>query len=165
MPSNNVLSIGVGRPRTPSGLRAYQTSDTRAEPRMPCVPVPPPPKHLDKAERAIWARMKAIVDPLHIFSEVDVFAFQNMVSAVATLEAADAVLRREGLTMLHDTGRSVVTKVRPEVAIKAKFHTLVMVWCAKFGISPSDRSRVTSLPDKDRGDPTGRREKMAQFGG
>lgn len=162
---NNVTKLGSGRARKPSALRARQTPATRNEPKPERAQVPAPPTGLNEDERSAWLDLKALVDPLGVFTAADLVAFEAMVTALSTARQAQAVLRREGITFEGIGSREqVVVKARPEVAILLNAQKALMLWMSRFGLSPSDRSRVTQAPEMSEFE-RARAKRIQEFGG
>ncbi len=85
------------------------------------VKVPPPPRDIPAAERAIWRRLAAEV-PSGVFTTADATAFRALVHAVAMAEAPPA-----GTTD----------------SAQIHWNRLAQSWLGKFGLTPLDRERVS----------------------
>lgn len=155
--------VGRGKPRKPAALRAKSKKAERDAALAEAKPVPPPPAGLTEHERAAWTDLKAIVDPLGVFTPADRVAFEQLVLNLAMiLEARDA-LRENGLTVEGDRG----PKQRPEVQVILTAQKNLWYGLSRFGLSPSDRSRVDGgvTPPGESEFERARRLKLERFGG
>lgn len=131
----------AGRPRTPTQLKvlAGTSRADRSNPREPgltAAPLPPPPRGISRDERASWLDLAALIDPMRVATAADVVAFRGMVEDHATLRALRRALKS-----------GVVTKgrVHPAVSSVAVYRKLMFAHLARWGLTPADRSRVSTL--------------------
>jgi P27 family predicted phage terminase small subunit len=127
-----------------------------AEP-MPKAGIPEMPANLSRAGKVAWNRYVTLLTELGILTVSDGPALQCLSEATADLAAARQALRERGSLTYATTTRSAGLMHRPwpEVALVAESDHRLMIWLAKFGLSPVDRARV-SIVGKDYPDPNAR---------
>jgi len=126
------MSHAGGRPRLPRSERAIRgTSKKSREEKYLAgtavgysTRVPPPPKKLSSAERAVWVEVAAAVDSLHVFAVSDTLAFRLLVEAITVERALYA---------------------RGAWAEWGKATGVVLRLFGSFGLTPSDRHRVAAV--------------------
>lgn len=160
MPAGALRPVPAGgRPRKPTALKelagtARKDRANVAEPRLQPCPIPPPPDDLTPTEREAWLELAAVVDPMRIATRADLEAFRQMVLAVAIVADARASLRAAGTVVLEEqTKAGTQVRARPEINIIATYQKLVLYHFSRWGLTPSDRSRVSSLAEEVRDDP------------
>lgn len=109
------------------------------EPR-PRPGAPTCPRWLPREAKAEWRRIVPELARLGLLSIVDRAALVVYVQAWSDLVSSRAVLAREGSVFKTKTG---YLGPRPEVAIANKAARTIMQSCALFGLSPSDRGRMS----------------------
>lgn len=115
-------------------------------------PPPKPPAHLTARAKRLWRELMEEFGEIGLITGPDRYTFATYVQATARAIEAEEVLSREG-QMVNEP---IVTrsgnisgqrrKAHPMVQAALKWHALAMQSAAKFGLNPSDRSRV-SLPE------------------
>jgi phage terminase small subunit len=160
MSSETTVFMGRGKPRKPAALRAKAKKAEREAALAAARPIPPPPKGLTEHERVAWAELKAILEPLGVFTPADSVAFEQLVINLAMIKQAWASLREGDVT--EDGPRG--PRQRPEVQVIHSAQKMLFFGLGRFGLTPSDRSRVESSPLRGDNSPTGRRAKIAEFG-
>ena len=152
----------MARPRKPTHLKivtgTLRRDRTNANEPTPRRTRPKPPAHLSDFGRAAWTEIAAIADTLGVLTAGDVLALEGLAEAVGDLRAARASLAEalvyEGATVAEGGARFYWTsgaggpmrRPRPELAAIADADRRVCSWVARFGLSPSDRSKVTAAP-------------------
>jgi phage terminase small subunit len=155
-----LTGLGItGRPRKPTFVKALQgtlapTRTNLREPRLSPATIPEPPADLSDFERKAWTELAAVINPMQIATASDLYAFRLFVQAAGVLASLRQSLREHAGGMpIHAmptrSGEQVVA--RPEVDQIAKFQKLCLLHLVRWGLSPSDRSRVTALSGNDSG--------------
>lgn len=170
----------MARPRKPTHLKVVAGTDqpcrtNKKEPK-PRRERPSPPAHLSDKAKTAWGAAAVILDRMGVLTEADGFALEGLCEALADLHQARSSLARPiiGRRLDKETGEEnvwtiaeagelryvsfgkdgVMVRQRPEVAMIADADRRVSMWLAKFGLTPADRSRVSSSKD-DGDDPFG----------
>jgi P27 family predicted phage terminase small subunit len=138
----------------PTALKLYK-GETRTE-RLnknepkPKLTAPVCPDYLDIDARKVWDELAPKLERLGILTEIDGLAFTAL-----CIEWSEYIRLR---TMEGDsiqTFESGATQVAPQVSISHKCLTQLMKLFAAFGLTPSDRGRLSISPvsdDDDMGD-------------
>jgi len=95
-----------------------------------------PPDHLPSYVQEVW---RELVEPLAgaaILDRVDAPALEAMSRAVARWRMAEAEVDAEGMFWVLPTGHK---QAHPGIAIAQKAQAEYRSWCARFGLTPSDR--------------------------
>lgn len=95
-----------------------------------------PPDHLPSAARLVWSEL---VDPMRgtaILDRVDSPALEAMTRCVLRWREAEGILDVEGLFVASPNGYRVA---HPAIAVAQKAQSEYRNWCARFGLTPSDR--------------------------
>lgn len=156
----------MARPRTPSYLKVVRGTDrpdraNAAEPK-PRRERPSPPSHLSDRGKAAWAEVSLLTDGMGVLTEADLIALEGFAETIGSIRAAYASLALP-MTMEDEDGTlktiaeageryywsGPMRRSRPELSDIADLERRLAMWCAKFGLSPADRSRVSSAPKKD----------------
>ena len=88
-----------------------------------------------------------------VLTLADKLALENLCEAVADLRnARDALAARRDLVYKSTTMTGVMHRPYPEVAMVADADRRVAMWLSRFGLTPSDRAKVTAA-DKIEEDP------------
>lgn len=115
------------------------------EPRLEVTKLGKPPSDLNPDEVTLWHELRDLVDPLKVTTKADVLAFRSMVECAAMIRSLRGSLAKAGT--LLDVGKMV--RVRPEVGSISTYQKLLLVHFSRWGLTPSDRQRVSSLEDAD----------------
>ncbi len=91
----------------------------------PGAKVPPPPRHLDAAQRAIWAELARAVEAIGTFMPSDLAAFRQAVRTVARAEACPLDAAPSAAGRLEQAAASAL---------------------AAFGLTPAARERLRVAP-------------------
>jgi len=128
----------------PTRLRLLQGNPSKRplnkrEPR-PADRAPTRPGWLLPEAKREWSRMVPALLRLGLLSEVDRAALASYCQWWARWVQAEKILTEQGLTFETPNG---YVQQRPEVAISHKAAGMVKAYLQKFGLSPSDRSRLS----------------------
>jgi phage terminase small subunit len=160
--TTNVTNIGQGRRRVPTEIKRRNgtlnaTRDNPREPKLPIIEIPPAPKGLGDFERDAWNELREVINPLRTTANTDLIAFELLVDALALARRCSAVIRTEGTTMTEmGASKQLKVRTRPEVNVLLNAQKVVWYGLSRFGCSPADRSRVSSMPEP--GDASGEDE-------
>lgn len=126
-------------PAIPDSLKAVRGTLKKnrvnpAQPKLDPAFLPPPPDDLAADEKAIWARLAMVIDPMRVATVADVECFTILVYSVAL---AHRVRRNRKA--------STTEKVLAWKHARSAF--------TDFGISPSSRSKVSAAPATSKTDP------------
>lgn len=95
-----------------------------------------PPAHLPSAARQVW---RELVEPMMggaLLDRVDAPALEAMTRSVLRWREAEQILDVEGLFVASPNGYRVA---HPAIAVAQKAQAEYRSWCARFGLTPSDR--------------------------
>jgi len=151
----------TGRPRKPTALKlVIGNRDKRwrneREPKPPRGR-PKPPRHLSSRAREAWEYLSEVLDNMGVLTLADKLALESLCEAVADLRnARDALAARGDVTYETVTMTGILHRAYPEVAMVADCDRRVRMWMASFGLTPADRSRVSSAAKTDENDPAAR---------
>jgi P27 family predicted phage terminase small subunit len=118
----------------------------------------------DRAKVA-YGRVSVILDRMGVLTEADGMALEAMCEAYADLCEARAQLRRAiehagepvanagSLTYVTDGKSGPMARNRPELATISDADNRLRAWMTKFGMTPADRSRVSSVDGETQADP------------
>lgn len=156
----------MARPRKPDYLkviagtaRPHRMNKDAPTPAREC---PPPPPHISDKAKSAWMEAAAIADRMGVLTGADVLALEMLAEAIADIRAARASLASPMIMRSKDSngneveeivseagdryywthGTSAMKRARPEIADISDADRRIAMWCAKFGMSPSDRARV-----------------------
>lgn len=105
---------------------------------------PTPPIELSPTALAEWQRITPILDRSRVLTEADGAALAIYCETFAEWIDATRRVRRQGMLLPTAAGG---LKVNPLAAVAAKARTDAARLLTEFGLTPSSRSRVTTLPD------------------
>lgn len=95
-----------------------------------------PPTHLPSAAQSIW---RELVEPMMgaaVLDRVDAPALEAMTRSVLRWREAEQLLDVEGLFIASPNGYKIA---HPAIAVAQKAQAEYRSWCARFGLTPSDR--------------------------
>ncbi len=101
------------------------------------------PSHFGKEQKAAWALHLRLLGPMRVLTVADAGALEAMCLAYVTLVEAYRQLRVDGLTVKTVMG----LRKHPAAGIAAESNRIYQSWLARFGLSPADRSRVSTVPE------------------
>lgn len=157
----------AGRPRKPTHLKVVAGTDqpcrtNKKEPK-PARERPSPPAWISDHATVVWGEACAILDKMGVLTGADVFAMIGLCECIADLRRARASLARDMVigegshvaivakggdeTYISVGKTGALVKARPEVAMIADADRRMAMWLSKFGLSPADRSRVSTIGD------------------
>ena len=146
------IQLGGGRPRKPTTLKKLAGTQRKdrlntAEPRLAPISLPDPPAGLTPHERAAWAELKDLVDPMAIATAADVVAFRAMVETAGMLADLRKSYVEAGAepVIVEETKAGAQLRTRPEVLSIPTYQKLLMLHFARWGLAPADRQRVSAL--------------------
>ncbi len=125
----------------------------RTNPNMPTPEegAPPTPRDLAPDELAAWKMLVKDLTALHVLSPQDGAALKMLAVTYARWERLVTVLREEG-HVYRTKSKSGVSMIRPrpEVVLERRAFQQFNILAGKFGLTPSDRQRVSTIPNKKR---------------
>ena len=140
-----------GRPPKPLELKVLHGTD-RAD-RRPANPVKVAPKKvscpkwLDKIASKEWRRIVKLLYSLKLVTELDVAALASYCNSYSLLQKAQEEIDARGLIITTTEGNLIQN---PAVGIVNTQKKMINTFCSKFGLSPSDRSRLEIPQDNDK---------------
>lgn len=140
----------MARPRKPTRLKVIQgtAQNCRLNPDEPQFPagIPAPPSHLSQAAREFWLELSELMASRGIIGIADGRSMECMAETYAELRAARAALAKYGAHTYETSNGSGSTMYRayPEVGIVSDCDRRLALWFSRFGLTPADRSRVSS---------------------
>lgn len=149
--------VGGRGNRKPIEIKIAQGSlnSTREAKNYPVLPkgVPLPPAWLTDAQRAVWLRLAQCVAPMYITTEADVVAFEAFVNVMVDIQVARASLEMHGNAIFTETESKYGTtiKTRPEWKVLSDLDKRMLTYLSRFGMTPADRGRVSSLKPQGKG--------------
>lgn len=158
----------AGRNPKPSGLKILEGTN-RPDRMNPDEPTPPaiavgasPPSWLqDRRARAYWRELVPILSEARMLAMTDTTALVILAKAYGRWRAYEDFLEEHGETYDSKAGSakkaetesapttsasSQMLRPRPEVAMRDKAEDRLVFLLGKFGMTPSDRARVSALP-------------------
>lgn len=158
---------GAGRKRLPTRMKiingSFNPSDDRYrkfEPNVHEVRVPPPPDHLTGHQKWAWGKFAEVLEPNRVTTAEDFASLEQLACAYS-----DMVLLRQSIRKWQEENRTdalvyeVVYKggverhVLPELRALDAVDKKLLTLLARFGLTPSDRSRVMMRPGGVSADP------------
>jgi len=158
---SGVHAVPAGRPPKPTRLKlvsgTYRPDRSNPSEPMPKAGIPEMPANLSRAGKVAWNRYVILLSELGTLTVSDGPALACLAETAADLDAARQALRDRGGLTYSTTTRSAGLMHRPwpEVALVAESDHRLMTWLAKFGLSPADRAKVSTV-SKDSPDPNSR---------
>ena len=148
------LAVASGGTRKPTKLKELSGTNRKdranpREPKLQPVPIGEPPEDLTEFEMAAWVELRVVVDPMTIATAADLTAFRQMVEDVGMLASLrKSFIDAGGLPVYSEmtkTGEQL--RMRPEVYSIPTYRKLVLLHFARWGLTPADRARVSTLSD------------------
>jgi P27 family predicted phage terminase small subunit len=139
--------MAAGRPPKPTALKALQGNPGKrplngAEP-QPSADIPEPPVTLKGEGRAEWRRVVPELARLGLVTKVDRAYLVAYCSAWGTFEAARIAMAEHGPLV---NGRDGNLVKNPAAQVMRDAADMMIKFGARFGLSPSDRSRLAVTP-------------------
>jgi phage terminase small subunit len=149
----------AGRPRKPTPLHLIEGHGMKAAQRSAAGEPPPAPvvlacpAHLDDGERKAWEYLADLAGGMKITSREDVAAMEMLACAWAQRDELQAYFRKlradggdgDGDVYVYETitkDGSAMRRPRPEKAILDTCEKQIILLLGRFGLTPSDRSKV-----------------------
>jgi len=150
----------MARPKTPTAWKlvkgtAQPCRINKNEPK-PKRGIPSPPAHLGDRAKTAWGYVAAMLDRMGVITEADGLVLEGLCETYAELVAARAALKaRGGATTYESVTKDGGTMYRPypEVTQIADADRRFAMWLTKVGMTPADRSKISSLDRADAKDP------------
>ncbi len=158
MPGNE----NSGRPRKPTSLKiltgTFQNVRANKHEPKPKIARPKAPKGLNSEIKKVFDELVEITFKMGVLSQSDGIALEMCARAICEYRIASDVLIKEGPDIEYKTkdGKTVLLR-RSEVVWAESAFRRASSMLAKFGLSPSDRSRVDVV------NPAGSESKWAEF--
>jgi P27 family predicted phage terminase small subunit len=96
----------------------------------------PAPAHLTEHEVALWDEVVPPLLKVGLLDAVDAFAIEALVLSVSRWREAEELLKAEGMFVSSPNGYRIA---HPAIAVAQKAQAEYRSWCARFGLTPSDR--------------------------
>lgn len=157
----------MGRPPLPTAIHDIRGTgrpdrQNPDEPRPPLVEVgeEPPSWLRDRRARQYWRELVPVLSRARMLALTDTTALVILAKAYGRWRAYEDFLEKHGET--YDSKRSepaegegdkkpaaapTMLRPRPEVAMRDKAEDRLVFLLGKFGMTPSDRTRVAALPE------------------
>lgn len=94
------------------------------------------PAHVTERVRQAWGEIVPHLLAVGLLDRADVPALEALCSAVAQYREANEVIAAEGMFVESPNGYRIA---HPAVAVANKAAAEYRAWCARFGLTPSDR--------------------------
>lgn len=139
------------RPRKPTVLKLVAGTlrpgtTNPAEPNRPRG-APKAPSYLSVNERAAWDRFAAALLKMRVLTPDYWAALEQLACAYAEGVELRTVLREHGRTYETNGPSGRMIRPRPEVALLRAADRQVLLLLGRFGLTPSDASNVSAMPD------------------
>lgn len=138
-PKPTRLKLLAGNP----GKRAINRSEPTLEAAKPTRPT-----WLKGKARTAWDQLVDLLYAMGVMTEADGKALELLCDAYAEYREAREYVIKHGPTYESATDKGLIVRKRPEVAIAADAQKRVASLLAEFGITPSSRSRVSSVLER-----------------
>lgn len=130
------------------GKRAVNKQEPKSVPVSADVP---PPEHLGEIASDTWKQMVAMLAGSRVITELDLMALELYVTAYQTYREAHMKLAEEGPIVVSP--RSGYPVQSPHLGIANVAHGQMVKLAAEFGLTPSSRSRITTVKDPEPDNP------------
>ena len=145
----------MARPRKPTALKllkgtAQKCRTNKDEPK-PAVGMPEPPDHLSKRAAKVYREFAKVLLGMKVLTVADGVGLESMAQAYVDHREAAEFLDRMGSTVYAVTRSSPdgltheKFKPYPQVAQRNDADKRLRGWLQSFGLTPSDRSRVSAV--------------------
>jgi P27 family predicted phage terminase small subunit len=106
----------------------------------------------DKAHQA-WGHVVAVLDDMGVLTRADVMALELLCEAYADYLGARDALKAFGSNYYETEGRNgTMRRAHPAVATMQDADRRIKAWLTEFGLTPSARTRVEAVLEKDADD-------------
>ena len=120
-----------------------------AEPTL-TVGVPECPDYLDDVAKKEWGRLTEILTAMKVLTEADYIALANLCQAYSTLMNAQRQMNKTGILYKSKSG---YIQQSPLLGIIHTQTTIVNNLLREFGLTPSSRTRVATVPPEKKPNP------------
>ena len=132
-PQPTALKVIRGNP----GKRPLNKREPKPEAKAPECPA-----HLDDLAKTEWARVVPILLQMRVLTEADYMALGTLCQAYSTMAKAQEQLTKTGILFKTPNG---YIQQSPLISIVNQSAELVTKLAREFGLTPSARSRVTTI--------------------
>ena len=155
-------AIAMGRPRKPTAIKDRQGTlqacrTNKSEPNLP-PSLPAPPKGLDADVHAAYmAHGRRLLD-MRVLTKADAGSLLAMAQAYVDWQSALRELAKfvaETGSAYYESGETI--KAHPATVVRNEADKRYRNWAQSFGMTPSDRSKVSAIED------TGQKSAMAEL--
>lgn len=153
----------AGRNKTPTALKIVKGTDqpcrtNTAEPK-PEIGIPVCPDHLPVEVKESWRAIGEMLVSTGVLAVTDGLSMEGLCCTVVELRAARTSLMVHGGGLLtyecKTEGGATMYRPYPEVTMIADLDRRFIAWLSKFGLTPADRSKVSTLVKDNNNDPWG----------
>lgn len=95
------------------------------------------PHGLPREALKYWRKLAPRLAQVGLLSELDTYAAADLVTCLARMKEAEAIIEEEGIVIPSDRGGLVR---HPAVMVANGYRAAFQRYCAKFGLTPSDRA-------------------------
>ena len=138
----------AGRRPTPTKLLeqrgAFKINPNRRRDKEPAATGKPKmPRHLDKAAKAEWKRITALLESMGVLSETDAPSIEQYCETYSEWRKAKDNVAKTGQAIVRSSanGAPTVTK-NPFIAVKQAAAAQCYRYLVEFGMTPASRSRL-----------------------
>lgn len=150
--------MSAGRPRLPDELKkrkgTLEKSRANNDPVITTIitEIPDPPVSFDEVARNVWTTVCQEMIKLNLLQTLDIYLLEMMCNEMSIYWKLQKEIDLEGFVIPTGTGS---TKVNPKISIAQMSIANVQRIAAKFGLNPSDRSRLklTALGGQPKANP------------
>lgn len=142
----------MNRPRIPTEIKkkngTYRPHRDKAPKDMPILPVlgdKPNMDNFDNNERVWFDKLWPIFDDMKVVTNSDLPEFEIMVKARTVMHLAEQELKIGGYVVITETKNGTAHQKSPWNFIYHEHNAIFEKLCAKFGMTPSDRTKVANL--------------------
>ena len=144
-----------GPPPTPTATlrrRGSWLAKKRAGEPLPESGAPDPPADFDAAERKAWADLTWHLAAMHLLSKTDAVVLERYCRMLVRWRAADDFLKKHGevYPLKDNQGDVRCFQPFPQVAIVSQLAAALLKIEQEFGLTPSARSRIGTVPKETR---------------
>ncbi len=128
----------------------YRQDRDHSQSLIPKAGLPPKPDHLTPDASKVWDELTPQLEERRVVTHADEYALVLLCEAYAEYRQARTVLARDGLTYTtKSTSGVVMQRSRPENALAADSWRRARVMIANFGLDPTSRGRVETVPEEE----------------
>jgi P27 family predicted phage terminase small subunit len=150
---------GSTKARVPSKLKLLRGTfnGSRSNPDEPETEaeIPTPPEYLTALQRSVWMDVSEVLQDYRVTSPIDAMAFETLVCTWADCRKLRQDIRDQAAagddSLTYESlgeGGAEMRRVKPEMQLLKEREASLRDWLGRFGLTPADRGRVSSKPDK-----------------